>query len=412
MQFEDFCTALRLTPEARRILALYYDEALKNVNAGPEFLTPEFVEKYYPLCGGPGDALPLLLETLAVLQDSPAGRLYCRILYYGFFVDSRRGAELGKLPPLDAAFGDRAGLLNLLAVLGAVPQVIAKFRAMGLPDRYALDALRWLGGTIGIYATAHGGMPGHDLLQSSWCRRYIEGELFRIGRLEYLLHPYPEWAPAVYRHRESGHTVALCRDGWKLTADGFRTADPAALTAALAIGRDKIAGTPISPLGHAETGRTVELDPAVYLPVAAPWETVPSIHIPAGGGMTGEAVMASFRDAVEFFARYFHFRPKLFVSTSWIFNPDLEAELPDSNFARFMRLLYLSPAAPSKGLDGLYFIYGRADENWSAYPEETSLHRALHNIRRAGRKLKSGVMFVLTDDLPALHPGFYRKPKI
>lgn len=50
----------------------------------------------------------------------------------------------------------------------------------------------------------------------------MENRLVPVGRFEFLVHCAPEWLPAIYRSRKSGRTVALCRDGWVLTQEGFR----------------------------------------------------------------------------------------------------------------------------------------------------------------------------------------------
>ena len=83
--------------------------------------------------------------------------------------------------------------------------------------------------------------------------------------------------------------------------------------------------------------------------------------------------------------------------------------MPDSNLAKFMRMLYLVPAYLSSGRDGLFFIFGRdQDEDWSNYPADNSMRRAFHRIRESGRKLRSNGMFVFADDLDRLEDGFYR----
>lgn len=410
MQLEEFCRVAGLDRSFRLILEPYWESAKATFTGMPEFMTAGFCEKYYPKTGGRADVPALIREVAAQAAGMPAVQLYAWTLYRGFFIEPDCG-KLGKLPPLFKLLGDRAGILNLMVAISGIPLVECAVKNMGLPAAMADDMVRWVGGTIELYAAGHGGVPGHNLSQTHWMRHYIEGKLFRIGRFEYLLHGTPDWVPAIYRRNADGRAIALCRDGWRFDAEGLRAAANAAAahTARLEMYRGRVAGTPISPCGRAQIGRRVELELSEWSPALAPWEYVPSIHIPVGGGMTPELAVASMREAVGFFREHFHFEPKMFVCHSWILNPDWEGELPESNLVKLMRLAYSTPGEPPGGMEGLFFIFGRSgDADWSSYPADTSVRRAFHRVREKQRTLRNGAMFVLTEDLDRLADGFYR----
>ena len=84
------------------------------------------------------------------------------------------------------------------------------------------------------------------------CEHGLRGGLFRIGRFEYLIHSAPDWLPAIYRSCKTGRTVALCRDGWLLTEEGFRPPREALprhgwTTARLIEQNGSVSGIPVDP---------------------------------------------------------------------------------------------------------------------------------------------------------------------
>lgn len=411
MLLQEFCRLAGFDEKAQNALSPFWNRAVETFSGCPEFLTRPYLEKYLPLIGARPEIHAYLLEMADQAAALPAVQLYAWTLHRGLFLETPHG-NFGGLPPLTDLLGERAGILHLMVAMSAIPLLEESFAKSPVPRSYLERILKWIGASVDLYAAGHDGLPGHNLRQTYWIRCYIEGRLYRIGRFEYLMHPAPEWLPAIYRRRADGALAVLARDGWNFDAEGYRTKDPAKIahTAKLEMFRDRVRGTVISPRGHAVIDELRTLDPAEYEPLVSPWDLVPSIHIPGGGGMTPELAVDSIKEALAFFRRYFHTEVKLFACNSWILNPDLEVELPESNLAKFMRLLYLTPAGPSgTDRDGLFFVYGRDDQaDWSSYPEETSLHRAFHRLRRAGRLLKTGGMFVLSDDLDRLRPDFYR----
>ena len=106
--------------------------------------------------------------------------------------------------------------------------------------------------------------------------------------------------------------------------------------------------------------------------------------------------------------RYFQRKVAAISCFSWIFNPDFEQELPDSNLAKFMQQVYLCPMT-SVGVEGLQFVFGRTGKDWSDYPADNTLRKAFHNLRKQGKRLKSGAMFIEKDGIEAFGSMFYRK---
>lgn len=134
-------------------------------------------------------------------------------------------------------------------------------------------------------------------------------------------------------------------------------------------------------------------------------------HIPAGGGMTPELVRESMQQALEFFPRYFPDRPFVgFGCASWILNPDLEEMLGgDSNMVRWQRELYLFPW-PSGPRDGLAAAYDEHEpEDLATAPRDSRLRRAMLERLESGGRLRSGGMFLLTEEFPRYGSRPYRQ---
>lgn len=408
MLLSEFIRRTGFPPEFADTLSFDWQEGV-DAEALPECFTEGFFGRYAKKLSVPTPFAPELPELNARVAAEPALRVYANLIIDAAF---RRGDwGLGKWPAPEKLLTRRqCGLFQLLTAMSALPLIAESYRKIGLPAEYADGPAKWIGGTIAIYAAAHDGNPGHDLQQISWLKYYMENRLFRVGRFEFLVHRAPDWLPAIYRSRKSGRTVALCRDGWVLTQEGFRARSRAAgiQIAHLDEMDGKVTGIPINPAtGRAEPEQRETLDLTEYVPVLSAHEWVPSLHIPGGGGMTPELAKESLRGAVEFFRRYFHKELQAICCESWILNPDWMAELPGSNLARFMEEVYLTPM-PEVDRAGLFFVYGRSEGKLSEYPADNSLRRAFRRIIDAGRPLRMGGMFILTADLDRFGTGTYR----
>ncbi len=322
--------------------------------------------------------------------------------------------SFSKWPGLAEILDDNCGIFYLMIGLSAIPVFTQTYRNMGIPEEYAVAATGWLKGTIGIYKSAHDGYPGHTKSQLYWVRHYIDGRLFRIGRFEFMEQGFPEhYKISVYKSRISGQVIALAAAGVDCSADGLvMYADQAPETAAFTTSffQDKTCavGNPVSPEGFI-LDCTVKLILSEWECVLAPGDFAPGIHIPGGGKMSLEVCRQSLADAHEFYKKYFPRKTvKAFVCGSWIFNPDLERVLPESNLAKFMRQIYLFPML-STGKDGLFFIFGKDYGDISQYPRDNSVRRAMLSIFDEGKRLRVGGMFYLPEHLDQFGTEYYRR---
>lgn len=402
MELHNFCTALNFDLSWEMKLLPYWDELYEHSSdVLPDFMKAAYYRKNYPYCQGPDGVLERMAEVEKIAGGNPVAARYAAMLHYALY-EAPVQIPLHGFPHLDKIFGENAGIFNLMVAMSAFPLIRKTYSALGLPEHCWQDSVSWLKGTMQIYAAAHHGIPGHTLSQAYWIRHYIDGTLFRIGRLEYMIGNNTNGMAAVYVNRKDHSIIALALDNWIFDADGYRILLPGseepAFKAKLKILDGHIIGTPMNSRGFPITGRKVTLDLDEWQPLCTPWDLVPGIHIPGGGGMTPEAVKTSLIDACAFFRKYFSMDVKVFTTSSWIFAPVLEKELPDSNLAAFIRNVHGSfnrkhPTA------GYFFVYGNKSADPCQQPCISSLHKAFCRIKERGDKMEFGTIFIPTDGL-------------
>jgi hypothetical protein len=319
-------------------------------------------------------------------------------------------ARIGSWPCLDAALGELGGAFYLLVALDAVPRIRAVHQRLGIPDLISRDTCRHYIEPVRMYGEHHNGYTGVTPGALYWWRNHVRGDLYRIGRLEYMLKPFKGPVQA-FRQRASRGVLALAADATCFDGDGLvarSDTDPAwqAQYRAADAGWN---GTPVTPNGRA-LRRQITLAASEWEPALAPGDTILEVHIPGGGNMAPPRCRESMAQALAFFARQFPDRPAAgFACNSWILNPDLERIYrPQANMVKWQRELYLFPV-PSGDRNGVYFVFGRGDIDVETAPRDTSLRRALLDHLAAGMRVVSGGMFLLTEDFQRYGTQVYRR---
>lgn len=250
-------------------------------------------------------------------------------------------------------------------------------------------------GTAGIYEN-----------QFQWLCSYLKCPLVRLGRLEYQLHGYGGGVTA-WRRKSDGAVLGFAEDGAQVDADGLLTKS-ASWCATLRETETTITGHPVAPTGHV-LRQPLTLSRKLWQPLLRKGDTVLDLHIPAGGGMTWEAVCDSFRQAANFFPKYHPNQPFAAVTVAtWFLDPRLNELLPPTaNPLRFQRACYLFPTPPRPG--GLWFVFFKnpATCDLAELPRDTTLRRALADFLSAGYQWHGGGMFILPEDLANPREGIY-----
>ncbi|MHC4887597.1 MAG: hypothetical protein ACYTGH_21170, partial [Planctomycetota bacterium] len=247
----------------------------------------------------------------------------------------------------------------------------------------------------------------------AWSMFYVDGSLFRRGRFEYRLLDMPE-SVEVYRRNEDGVIVALYVNDVPLNEAGHCAYvgddenEFVTWKADFARSPESVKGHPVRPEGAVER-EPVELPLAEWTRVLGAGDTILDLHIPSGGGMTPEACLESMTAARDYVQSHFpDSPPKAYYCNSWIFSPQLEPIIPNSNLVDLMRRVYLFPLPSGVRYPGLGFIYAREYEDWRTAPRETSLQKGLLDLVDRNIPTQVGGMFLLLDDLGA-ELDHYRK---
>lgn len=312
-----------------------------------------------------------------------------------------------KWPRPEKILGDEAGVFALLVALSIVPVVRKKYAEMGTPEDIIHDTLLEIGCFNEFHKTGFDGKPGIIFDNFGWLRNYVEGRLFRLGRMEYKLREFPHTVE-VYRHKENRKVVALSADGICYNNAGYVVDEAASVSKAEFYKSDtEVKGVVISPKGMS-TNHVICLSLDEWEHVLGEGEQIIDVHIPAGGGLTPEACEDSMKKAATFFDHFFpDVKTRAFYCHSWIFNTQLEEILPASNLVKFMEELFLFPV-PSERMDGFRFVFCRGYDDLSEAPRDTRLQRGMLDILEGGGSLRSGGMFFLKDDLGSFGSRYYR----
>ena len=415
MLLENLVKKYNLSVETAAFMEQYgFAEAEKNFCWPLKELAPEILQKRWQAL-----QLPDTPEaTLKALEEAGKCEYFQHLfhyLYYYWYELENALIYNHHLPDMHQCLPDdqQTGLLELAMAIAGCKSIEQKFAELGLPASCAQDSIMRLSEDAALYSSRVGYLAyptgGHH-----WMRFFVNGELFRVGRFEYT--PDREamkFAPRVYKHKSSGKVIALCRADWRLDRNGwqlwsdYQDETPYMVTT-LEENDSFVRGTPINPAGFAEVDKVVTLEKNEYALLWNDNDLVPNMHIPPGGNMRIELCESSLKEAVEFFKRYFNTEPKAFTCFSWVFNPDFCEVLPESNLTKLMRTLYLTPMSGSS-LSGLSFVFGKQDEDWSNYPAENSLQKAFHTLRKQGKRLKTGGMFIEINGIKGFSADFYRK---
>jgi hypothetical protein len=361
------------------------------------------------LAAAVGEELAALAERIAENRALLKLFWHCCCLLY----EHEDYNKTGEWPYLEKALGDEDGLFYLLVALTMVPRVQEVHRRMGVPMEICRHTCTQIACFADNYARLSGGKSGIAVKQIYWLRHYTAGRLFRLGRFEYKIKAF-NLPVEVYRHKDTGCTLALATAGWLFNRDGYIVGKelkpdlPGSWMSEIEHNERSVSGYPISPYGMA-LKQKVELCLDDWECVLRQGDLTLDMHIPSGGAMTPDACRTSLQQAPPFFARFFpDEKVNSITSSSWIFNNQLqEIPLSSDNLASFQKELYLFPV-PSSGRDGLWFIFLQDDFDPATAPRHTSLQRAVADYIQAGHRWRGGGMFFLIPDLADFGRQIYR----
>jgi hypothetical protein len=395
---------LRITAAAD-VFSADWDVSQESMPKGEiRFLTPEYVTWACEAAFLPKDFTQAIVACAGrVAADEPLRSLfwYC---HDSLFRAKGRKVEIHRWPLLTEALGNEAGIFNVLVLLSGTPQMQEIHRARGIPAEViretVLDLHLVLHREDYVEELGHLGVSPRIL---NWLMNHWRGELYRLGRLQYIPGKFCGRVRA-FRHRQKGTVVALSEDGVRYRADGL--VDGAggvydkekAWTATFRTTDSEIIGCPIAPTGEA-IHKEMILPASDWKQVLAPGDLVLGVHIPAGPPMSHGLCGESMARALAFFPRYFPDKPVVALTCfSWILDAQFQKLLPPtSNLVRFQKEVYLFPI-PSSSDSTLRTVFGIKYKDWGNIPRKTTMQRAFAQHIDKGGHFRGGGCFLLPED--------------
>lgn len=409
MNFTEVIKECQLEESYVEILIKGWDESAKTQPSTLPFLEKSQIKESREYCRMAESLDEVLFDCASTIDSNPFLKAMIWHCYYQLFI-SQEADNLSSWPAFKALLGDNHGVFYLLVALGMIPDVKEKYRSMEIPESIIQDTCLEVNGFCSNHISVWGS-PGIDVKQIQWLRNYKNGKLFRLGRFEYKLEQN-HLNCRILKHRTQPLTLALAKDGCVYDTNGFSAyADTIEQdgnwTATFSESSDYIEGYPISP-----DGRVIQEKTKISL---SEWELLSEdisaidMHIPPGGGMSPEVCIDSFNQAKAFFKKYFSGQyEELFICNSWIFDTQIEENLPNSNLSKLMRELYLIPQ-PSSGTDAVFFVFGKEYKPEVNLPRDTSLQRVILDTLDNGGRMRATGMILFADDLSNFGSQYYRK---
>ena len=309
---------------------------------------------------------------------------------------------------VQAALGERVSLFYLLAYMAALPYAEREYRRRGI----GMDIFQATMSDLRIWLCHEFDLDGRwTFRQFSWIWRHLNCELFRLGRMQYMLKAF-DGSVKAYRSRATaeirllaGAEMLLRPDGYALGAGRSQPRDPfyqerdpsieEVWSPAFEDRSDGWWGHPVSPYGCVLKDALL-LPRAEWEPVLQAGDTVLDMHIPRSDPFTQEACRNSLRQAFEFFRQQAPHDPfKAAYCHTWFFTPQLQRILPpESNILRFQREFYLYPFPGTPGFLWDY-VFGEKVRSLAEAPCDNALRRSVLDWMGAGGELfdLAGVMF-------------------
>ena len=352
----------------------------------------------------PEDCMPQVESVCAEIRANTGLAEFARFCHYMLFhMPGGRGLSEDVLPEPTAILGDRAPLFRIAVLVSGTDHAMNAFSAMGVSGQIALDSLRQCGGQMRDHFEKHG---VYGMRYLGWMRNYFIAKMFRLGRLVFNPNDFT-WGFRVYRHKATGELTTLCPCGSVYRTDGLADGcngvkDPDAWTSSLEIGPDFVRGNPISPAGEA-IREPITLDFREWTPLISPDDQMIEVHIPgasSGGRMGWDECVASYRQALDFFPRYYpEMRFTSFTCWSWLLDPGLSKILPpESNIVKFQSPFHLLPVYGNEN-QCYDLAFGDSNADVSTFKPTTSLQRAIIEYVLAGNHMRSTAGFITMDEM-------------
>ncbi len=223
-------------------------------------------------------------------------------------------------------WGKHENMHALLAIISALPQIESFYRQKKIP----LSILNHTLSDIPIWMEHCHQQTGHyGLIEYGWLQNHVRGQLFRLGRLQFMLRAMP--MPCYILQHYNG--TIQCIHAQVQQGDIFLP---------LQTEGEYYIGCPIVNGKIEEQAKRFFIKD--YQILYQPNDIVLDTHIPEGEVLDNALVQESLQMAPNFFAKYFECPPVLLCET-WLMDPVFAEIMPQSRIAAFSKNFTLVPFA-------------------------------------------------------------------
>ena len=283
---------------------------------------------------------------------------------------------------MEEKFSTPSEMLNVFLFTAAVKKLSKEYEKLNLPYDILKATLR----DIRIWCEHYYKETGkYGLAETGWLLLHFNCQLFRIGRLQYVLKKSVSDC-MMFENKNSKKLVAASA-GIPLNAQG-EWDENFCIVKTKFEENDKSYTVHISENGKIDLKATV-LSKDEWSLILSDKDDALEMHIPEDGKLSYDDCIESMKEAQEFYKKYFDVDIKGFTVMSWLADEALNEVLPpESNILKFQKLYDVRMMSKLGSHQTIQRVFG---DKWQGdiinAPENTSLQR---NVKKS---LLNGVKF-------------------
>jgi len=396
-------SALRLEKQ-KDVLFKYWNNSCESYQDDIFFLDETFIYSVNTYLGFPDDVLSLYNKTIRFINSNKYLKLlawHIHQLLYGYNDEQNAYEVLSdkNWPDLAQTMGELSDMFGVVILSSGIYEMLKTYREKGIPEEVAKDTLDDLLRWMDSFRRSEGRW---GFRQQSWLYRHFTCRLFRFGRLQYEPIKFMDKI-VVFRNNTSNDIRIFSKGDVKYRQDGQIDGtcgifdNQNSWISEYKETEDKITGNPITPDNAACSNKTVEIDKNQWHKVLDENDDVLNVHIPEGSKLDHELCVKSYKDALQFFKKYYpELNPKAFVCNSWLLDIQLKKILgPESNIIKFLEDFHAYPIYSPREAQAYERVFGKYSDNIEDLPENTSLQKKIKEYIMNGNYMRNGAGFIL-----------------
>lgn len=388
---------LKALPEA---IIKHWDTAMLEIPEDIYFLNENFIRQSNCILHLPEQVISLLRVEADNIKKSKRFTEIAWFCYFLIFECQDFSKQDESMTELVTWMESIDSMFPALILISGLPVIKKYYSQKGIPEEIMEHTLS----DLNIWIKHHRDVYGeYGLKETSWLINHFTCKIYRLGRLQFIFTKF-NGDVRVFEDIYAGDVIAISEEGIEYRKDGqvngtnniFDTEEP--WTSFIEENKKFVRGNPIK--NGVAYKDTITLNRLHLKEVLKNGDLVLDVHIPEGEKLCYDKCLESFRQAVDFFNRYFpHEKFVAFTCESWLLDFQLQNLISDkSNIIRFQRSVHLYPVL-SDDEQTFERVFGECVSNDKVSQSYTQLQRAILEYTETGNKMHSGAMFLLKSEL-------------